>query len=268
MKADALDAFRLDGKVAVITGGASGIGEATAELFAAAGAKVVCGDLDGEGAENTVKRIREDGGEAVSQACNVTSRDEVQALVDRAVDAYGGLDIIANIAGAMFPGLIEDLTDQDIDAGINLNLKGVLYGCQSAIRAMKDDGGGVILNVSSGAIDLAYEGIGVYAFTKAAVAMLGRTLGLEVGRYGIRVCTLAPGSTLTPFTTWRLHNEDGTLNQEAYDEFLDYARDLSPIGALGEPIDQAYLMLYLASDAGKFTTGNVFRSNGGQTTTF
>ena len=177
MKADALDAFRLDGKVAVITGGASGIGEATAELFAAAGAKVVCGDLDGEGAENTAKRIREDGGEAVALACNVTSRDEVEALVARAVAAYGGLDIIANIAGAMFPGLIEDLTDQDIDRGIDLNLKGVLYGCQAAIRAMKDDGGGVILNVSSGAIDLAYEGIGVYAFTKAAVAMLGPHFG-------------------------------------------------------------------------------------------
>jgi len=268
MKPDALDAFRLDGKVAVITGAASGIGEATAELFAAAGAKVVCGDLDGEGAENTVKRIREDGGTAVGHACNVTSRAEVDALVERAVSAYGGLDIIANIAGAMFPGLIEDLTDQDLDAGINLNLKGVVYGCQAAIRAMKNDGGGVILNVSSGAIDLAYEGIGVYAFTKAAVAMLGRTLSVEVGRHGIRVCTLAPGSTLTNFTTWRLHNEDGTLNQQAYDEFLDYARGLSPIGALGEALDQAYLMLYLASDAGKFTTGNVFRSNGGQTTAF
>jgi len=108
----------------------------------------------------------------------------------------------------------------------------------------------------------------VYAFTKAAVAMLGRTLSVEVGRHGIRVCTLAPGSTLTNFTTWRLHNEDGTLNQQAYDEFLDYARGLSPIGALGEALDQAYLMLYLASDAGKFTTGNVFRSNGGQTTAF
>ncbi|WP_419917867.1 SDR family NAD(P)-dependent oxidoreductase [Candidatus Poriferisocius sp.] len=268
MKPDALDAFRLDGKVAVITGAASGIGEATAELFAAAGARVVCGDLDGEGAETTVKRIREDGGEAVAQACNITSRDEVEALINRAVTAYGGLDIIANIAGAMFPGLIEDLTDQDIDAGINLNIKGVLYGCQAAIRAMKNNGGGVILNVSSGAIDLAYEGIGVYAFSKAAVAMLGRTLSLEVGRYGIRVCTLAPGSTLTNFTTWRLHNDDGTLNQQAYDEFLDYARGLSPIGAIGEAIDQAYLMLYLASDAGKFTTGNIFRSNGGQTTTF
>lgn len=267
MQRSALDAFRLDGRTAVITGAASGIGEATAELFAAAGASIVCGDIDLAGAEAVAQRIVADGGLAVAQVCNVTTRADVDALVDRAVHEYGKLDIIANVAGAMFPGLVEDLTDDVIEAGIALNLKGVLYGCQAAVRAMKQSGGGVILNVSSGAIDLAYPGIGVYAFTKAAVAMLGRTLSLEVGRYGIRVDTIAPGTTMTNFTTWRLKNEDGSTNQEAYDAFVAGQKAMSPIGKLGEAIDQAYLMLYLASDAGSFTTGNVFRANGGQATT-
>jgi 3-oxoacyl-[acyl-carrier protein] reductase len=175
---------------------------------------------------------------------------------------------MANIAGAMFAGLIEDLTDETIDSGIALNLKSVIWGCQAAVRSMKQTGGGVILNVSSGAIDAPYPSIGLYALTKAAVAMLGRTLASEVGKYGIRVNTLAPGATLSNFTTWRLKNADGTLNQEVYDTFVNEMRQRSPIGLLGEPIDQAYLMLYLASDAGRYSTGNMFRANGGLTMPF
>ena len=266
MKQGALDAFRLDGRTAVITGAASGIGEATAELFAAAGASVVCGDIDLAGAEATAQRIKDDGGQALAQRCNVTKRADVDALVDRAIDEYGRVDIVANVAGAMFSGLIEDLAEEVVDAGIDLNLKGVIFGCQAAVRVMKASGGGVILNVASGAIDVPYPGIGVYAFTKAAVAMLGRTLSLEVGQYGIRVNTIAPGSTITNFTTWRLRNDDGTTNQEAYDQFVADMKAMSPIGKLGRAIDQAYLLLYLASDAGTFTTGTVFRANGGQAT--
>ena len=102
-------------------------------------------------------------------------------------------------------------------------------------------------------------------FTKAAVAMLTMTAALEAGEHGIRINAIAPGATLTPFTTWRLHRPDGTLDQEAYDAFVEQSKEQSPLRTLGEPVDQALLIQYLVSDASRFATGNIFRVNGGQT---
>lgn len=260
-----LDAYRLDDRVAVVTGAASGIGAATCEVLASAGATLVCGDVDADGLDATLARVKDAGGSGVGVVADVTARDDVRRLVDTAVADFGRIDAVCNIAGAMFPGLIEDLDDDTIDRGIDLNLKGVLYGTQYAIKAMKPAGRGSIVNVSSAAIDEPYAGIGVYAFTKAAVAMLTMTAALEAGEHGIRVNAIAPGATLTPFTTWRLHRPDGTLDQEAYDAFVEQSKDQSPLHALGEPVDQALLIHYLVSDAARFATGNIFRVNGGQT---
>jgi 3-oxoacyl-[acyl-carrier protein] reductase len=260
-----LDAYRLDDRVAVVTGAASGIGAATCEVLATAGATVVCGDIDADGLDDTVKRVADVGGRALAVPTDVTARADVERLVDAAVSELGRIDAMCNVAGAMFPGLIEDLDDDTIDRGIDLNLKGVLYGTQYAVRAMKQSGGGSIVNVSSAAIDQPYPGIGVYAFTKAAVSMLTMTTALEVGEHGIRVNAIAPGATLTPFTTWRLHRADGTLDQEAYDTFVEQSKEQSPLRMLGEPVDQALLIHYLVSDASRFATGNIFRVNGGQT---
>jgi 3-oxoacyl-[acyl-carrier protein] reductase len=258
------DAYRLDDRVVVVTGAASGIGAATCEVVAAAGAKVVCGDVNAEGLDATVKSVRDAGSDAIAVTTDVTARADVEQLVGTAVGEFGRIDGMCNVAGAMFPGLIEDLDDDTIDRGIDLNLKGVLYGTQYAIRAMKPAGSGSIVNVSSAAIDAPYAGIGVYAFTKAAVAMLTMTAAEEVGEHGIRVNAIAPGATITPFTTWRLHRPDGTLDQEAYDEFVETTKEQSPLRALGEPMDQALLIHYLVSDAARFATGNIFRVNGGQ----
>jgi 3-oxoacyl-[acyl-carrier protein] reductase len=260
-----LDAYRLDDRVAVVTGAASGIGAATCEVLATAGAAVVCGDLNADGLDATVKRVADVGGRAIAVVTDVTMRADVERLVGTAVSEFGRIDAMCNIAGAMFPGLIEDLDDETIDRGIDLNLKGVLYGTQYAVRAMKPFGLGSIVNVSSAAIDEPYVGIGVYAFTKAAVAMLTMTTALEVGEHGIRVNAIAPGATITPFTTWRLHRPDGTLDQEAYDAFIEQSKGQSPLHTLGEPVDQALLIHYLVSDAARFATGNIFRVNGGQT---
>jgi 3-oxoacyl-[acyl-carrier protein] reductase len=262
---DLTDAARLDDRVAVVTGAASGIGAATCEVLAAAGATLVCGDVDRDGLESTRERIEAGGGRAITVVADVTTRADVERLVDTAVRELGRIDAMCNVAGAMFPGLIEDLDDDTIDRGIDLNLKGVLYGTQCAIRAMKPQRSGSIVNVSSAAIDQPYAGIGVYAFTKAAVAMLTMTAALEAGEHGIRINAIAPGATLTPFTTWRLHRPDGTLDQEAYDAFVEQSKEQSPLRTLGEPVDQALLIQYLVSDASRFATGNIFRVNGGQT---
>ena len=257
------DAYRMDDRVVIVTGAASGIGAQTCAVLGAAGATVICADVNAGGLESTVAAVEEAGGKAVAVAADVTVRADVAEIVERAVTEFGRLDGMCNIAGAMFPGRIEDLDDDTIDRGIALNLKGVLYGTQYAIRAMKVAQRGSIVNVSSAAIDAPYAGIGVYAFTKAAVAMLTMTAALEAGEYGIRVNVIAPGMVLTPFTTWRLHKPDGTLDQQAYDEFVEDSRSQSPLHLIGEPIDQALLIHYLLSDAAKYATGNVFRVNGG-----
>lgn len=260
-----LRAYDLTGRVAVVTGAASGIGRRSSEFLAAAGARVVLGDIDEEGLRETSARVNARG-ESVVQITDVTDRDAVEALIGRATEEYGRLDVLCNIAGAMSPGTIEEITDRQLEDALSLNLRSVVWGCRAAIPAMKrNETGGSIINVSSGAIDAPVAGIGLYALAKAAVAMLTKTLAVEVGPYKIRVNALAPGATLTRFTTWRLHREDGTVDREAYDAFLEEMKARSPLGEIGEAEDQAHLVLHLASDAARWTTGAILRANGGQT---
>lgn len=263
---DLSEVFGLEGKVAVVTGAASGIGESVAEVLAQAGARVVLGDLNSEGAEAVAKRIREAGGQAVSQGVDVGNRAEINSLIARATSEFGGLDVLCNIAGVPYDGLLEDLGDDDFDRVVGINLKGTLYGCQAAIPLMAARGGGSIINVSSGAIDLPVPNFGLYSITKAGVAQLTHTLAQEVGDRGIRVNALAPGATITNFTKRRLKNPDGSINEARFDQFVGSMESMSPIGRVGEAVDQAWLVLYLASDAARFCTGQIWRSNGGTTT--
>lgn len=261
---DITKAFDMTGKVAFITGGASGIGEAAALTVANAGASVCVADINVEGAQATVDAITAVGGSAIALAVDITSRDAVFAAVARCRDEFGGLDLMANVAGIAHEGKVADLTEADVDRVIAINLKGTLWGCQAAIGAMKETGGGSIVNVASASIDVAAPGYGLYAMTKSAIAQLTMNMTWEVGRYGIRVNTLAPGATVTPFTARHAVNEDGSVNQEAYDQFVQRMTNISPIKQVGEAMDQAWLILYLASDAGRFSTGQVWRANGGQ----
>jgi 3-oxoacyl-[acyl-carrier protein] reductase len=262
---DAFSVFDLTGRTAAITGAASGIGRATAETLAAAGANVVVGDLDEPGAEETVRSITEAGGKAVAQGIDVTSKADLDALVDRALSEFGRLDIMCNVAGIAADQLIAEATEADLDRVIAVNLKGVFFGCQAAMRSMMPQGSGVIINVSSSGIDAPAARYGLYALTKAAVAMLTKTLAVEAGPHGIRVNAIAPGATITKFTARHLYEPDGSINQQRYDAFVAQMRTLSPINQVGEAIDQAYLILYLASDAAKFCTGQIWRANGAQT---
>lgn len=259
------EVFGLADRVAVVTGAASGIGRAAAEVFAAAGARVVLGDLDAGGAEAVAAAIRASGGEAVAQGVDVAQRSEVERLVARAVQEFGGLDVMANVAGIPCDGLLESLDEKAFDRILAINLKGTLYGCQAAIPPMEKRGGGCIVNVSSGSIDLPVAGYGAYAITKAGVAQLTQTLAQEVGGRGIRVNAIAPGVTVTAFTKRHLKRSDGSLDEQAYAGFIQKMEALSPIRRVGEAVDQAWLMLYLASEAGRFCTGQIWRANGGST---
>jgi 3-oxoacyl-[acyl-carrier protein] reductase len=259
-----LSAFELTGRAAVVTGGASGIGRATAEILAGAGANVLVADVNEQGAGETVQSITDAGGTALAQRTDVSQKAEVEALVDRAIEEFGRLDAMCNVAGIASDGLVADTSEEELDRAIAINLKGVFFGCQAAVRVMQPQGSGSIVNVSSTVIDAPAPTYGVYAMTKAAVAMLTKTLALEAGRYGIRVNTIAPGFTVTAFTSRHLYGEDGSIDQERYDAFVKQMQKLSPIRRVGEPEDQAYLILYLVSDAAKFCTGQTWRANGGQ----
>jgi 3-oxoacyl-[acyl-carrier protein] reductase len=255
--------FRLDDQVAVVTGGASGIGEATAKVLAEAGASVVVADIDEGGAARTAKEITAAGGSARGLGVNVTRRAEVDALVQRALDEFGQLDIMCNVAGVGSQRLAVDVTEEELDRMIAINLKGVFFGCQAAMRAMAGRGSGNIVNVSSTVIDTPYAGFSVYGMTKSAVAFLSMTLAAEAGADGIRVNAIAPGSTLTNFGNYRKEAAGGS-SAEAEAEHAARMRELTPLGRQGEAMDQALLILYLVSPASSWATGNLWRVNGGQ----
>ena len=257
--------FGLAERVAVVTGGASGIGRAVAEVLATAGARVVVGDVDASGAEESAAAIRSAGGEAVSQAVDISRRNEVSELIERATSEWGGLDILCNVAGIPGDGPLGDLSEAEFDRVVGVNVKGTLFACQAAIPAMVARGGGSIINVASAAIDLAVPNYGLYAMTKAAIAQLTQTLAVELGSDGIRVNVLAPGATVTNFTKRHLKNPDGSMDSERYEGFIEAMKCTSPLDLVGEAVDQAWLVLYLASDASRFCTGQIWRANGGAT---
>ena len=180
--------------------------------------------------------------------------------------AYGQLDCAVNSAGISGPqSLLKDLALEAFQEAVNTNLNGTFVCMKHELRAMVPAGRGAIVNLSSGAGWIGTPGLGAYCATKHAVLGLTKTAALEMARTGIRVNALCPGATMTKFTTWRMHREDGTLDREAYDQFVERMRARSPLGEVGEAEDQAHILLHLASDAARWTTGTIMRANGGQT---
>jgi 3-oxoacyl-[acyl-carrier protein] reductase len=254
--------FSLEDQVAVVTGGASGIGAATAEVLAAAGARVMIGDLDGDGAARTAEKIAAEGGAVAAQRTDTTRRADVDALVARAASEYGRVDIMANVAGVGFARPVADTTEEDFDRLMAVNLKGVLFGSQAALRVMMPRRSGVIVNVASTVIDSPAPGQALYGMTKAGVAFLSRVLAAEAGPHGIRVNVVAPGATPTNFGAHRYPGGHVDPDQEA--AFQQAMRQNTPLGFLGEAIDQAMMILFLASPAARWATGTIWRVNGGQ----
>lgn len=251
-----LTAYDLTGRTAIVTGAASGIGRATAALLAEAGATVHCADLDEEGVTATAAAITAAGGAAHPHHVDVTRHEQVAAVVAAARDTAGRLDVMANIAGIMHSSPVLETTDEDLDRVWNTNFRGVLHGCQEAARAMITTATrGSIVTMASGAIDTGAPGLLCYGAAKAAVVQLTKTLATEVGRHGIRVNAVAPGWIRTAMTD----RHTAEAQQQAEGSMIR----MSPLGRVGEPADIAHAVLYLASDASSFMTGQILRPNGG-----
>jgi NAD(P)-dependent dehydrogenase (short-subunit alcohol dehydrogenase family) len=238
----------LSGKVAIVTGGAGGIGRATAELLVAEGAKVVVADVDAERGQELAAGI---GETAAFKETDVSDLDQVQALVDFAVERFGGLDIMFNnagIGGSLIRFLRDDL--QDFSRIMNVNLFGVIAGAQRAALYMKDHGGGCIVNNASIAAINAGAGMISYRASKAAIAHATKCMAIDLAPYGIRVNCLTPAHIRTGITTY---------------EMGPVLRYMQPLEREAQPEDVANAVVFLASDRAAQVTGIVFPIDGGTT---
>ena len=249
------DEFDLSGRTAVITGGGGGIGRETAIVLAEAGANIVVGDVKEGGLRETVAMAEDAGGKALAVPTDVTKKAQVEAL--------GSVDVMCNVAGIIRNNLVVDTPEEELDAVLAVNLKGVYFGCQAAAAVMIQQRRGSIINFASTGMDSPVPTISCYALTKAAVAMLTRTLATEVGQYGVRVNAMAPGFTDTPMTQRWFTSDDGSVDAVKRDELWSMRGAQAPLNCIGTARDQALGVLYLASDAARFVTGQVMRINGG-----
>jgi len=237
----------LSGKVAVVTGGASGIGRATVELFVEEGAEVVVADVDAERGEEVAARL---GAAAAFKRTDVANADEVQALVDFAVARFGGLHVMLNNAGVSGAIGVRFLNDdlEDFQRLIAVNLFGVMVGSQRAARHMAKSGGGSIINTSSIAALKAGGGLVTYRATKAAVVHFSKSIAIDLAEHGIRVNCIAPGLIQSGMTTYDV----GAV-----------ARHIQPLKRRGTATDVANAALYLASERSAQVTGIVLPVDGG-----
>ena len=245
-----------DGKVALVTGGTSGIGRATAIAFANEGAKVVvAGRREKEGTE-TVEQIRQAGGDAVFVQTDVTKENDIKNLIDTTLKTYGRLDYAFNNAGVEQPLTpLTDQTEDDFDRVINTNVKGVWLSIKHQIPAMLQNGGGAIVNNSSVAGIIGLSGVPIYIASKHAVIGLTKAIALEYAKQSIRVNAVLPAAIETD-----MFNRFAD-NQEA----RSYIESLHPIGRTGRPEEIADAVIWLCSDKASFVTGQSLAIDGGFT---
>ncbi|MBI4026991.1 MAG: SDR family oxidoreductase [Verrucomicrobia bacterium] len=251
------DHTKLQNRIALITGAASGIGRATAELFAAEGARVVVADLDDAGASETVQRITQAGNKAIAVHADVSNAAQVEAAVARTIEAYGRIDILHNNAAMFLAKFLEDMSETEWDRLMAVNLKSIFLGVKHVVPHMKRQGGGCILNTASVESFLGQPMSAAYVASKGAVALLTKSLALDYARFNIRVNCIAPGAVETPMM-WKAIN---AFPDPAAVEKLERAH--VPIGRFLRPEEIAQAALYLASDAAAGVTGTALVVDGG-----
>ena len=251
---------RLQGKVALITGGGSGIGEASAKLFADEGATVAIAELNAEGAARVAGEIREAGGSAMVTSVDVTDNDSCAAAVDAVVDEFGRVDVLVNSAGVGARRASDMTYEERWQFVIDVNLKGTVLMARHAVDQMKEQGSGAVVNIASirgliGYPDFITDGFNPYPHSKGGVVNATRDMALGLAKQNIRVNAVCPGFTHTEMTrgTWE--------NPEMYDRIVA----LHPIGRFAEPIEIARAVLFLASDEASFVTGACLVIDGGFT---
>ncbi|MCR1899423.1 3-oxoacyl-ACP reductase FabG [Irregularibacter muris] len=243
--------MRLKKKVAIITGGGRGIGEATAKKFAEEGAKVVIADMNQEDIDRVMEEIKQSGGEALGLSVNVVDIAQVEEMISRTVEHYGKVDIIVNNAGITADARLVKMQEDQFDKVIAVNLKGV-YNCgQAAAKVMVEQGSGVILSASSVVGIYGNFGQTNYAATKWGVIGMTKTWAKELGRKGVRANAVAPGFIATPMV------------EKMPEKVLDSMKAKAPLQRLGTPEDVANLYAFLASDEASFITGTVVSVDGG-----
>ena len=248
------------GKVIVITGAASGIGRETALLFAGVGAKVLLADINASPLEQLAAQI---GNSAMAVCTDVSHRDQLEQLADIA-RKEGPIEVWVNAAGIVAPpAMMVDVDEAMLDQLIAINLKGVYFGSVAAARRMVPENRGSIVNISSQGAEAPVPGISCYSLTKAAVNAMTRTLAAEVGPAGVRVNAVAPGFIDTPMVSYRFKNADGSLDQDAKRQIFESRASTSALHRVGQPIEIAKAIFFLASSASSFVTGETLRANGG-----
>jgi meso-butanediol dehydrogenase/(S,S)-butanediol dehydrogenase/diacetyl reductase len=270
-------AGRFDGKVALITGAASGIGAATARRFAREGARVVIADINEAGAKQVAEDIDRAGGVAIAVRADVSDPREVEAMIGRAVEAFGRLDVLYNNATLMEVGPIAHLTLEGWNRTLAVNLTGVFLGMKQALPVMRKQGGGAIVNTASISGLAGDYGLAAYNAAKAGVVNLTRTAALEFARYRIRVNCVCPGGVETPLLGSMLGDNEpvphwittpgpagrSVPSAEERRRFRERFEKAHPLGRLATPDEIASVACFLASDDASFITGAAIVADGG-----
>ncbi len=252
---------RLKGKVALITGGTSGIGAATAHVFAREGAKVAITGRRCDLGEAVVAQIGQAGGEAIFIAADVTRAEDCRRSIDETIAAYGRIDILFNNAGVVTKGALEETSEEDWARTFDVNVKGVYLMTKSVLPIMREQGKGVIVNNASDWGIVGGPGYTAYSASKGAIVLLTKSVALEVARDNIRVNAICPGDTYVE----RWHTDERRADASSIEEELQAMGEDLPIGRVGTVKEIANAVLFLASDESSFMTGATLIVDGGNT---